>query len=456
MNVSNVGPFGGASQTVGGSTLPSAPTFRQIFMKSGTGAGLYVCTSDGSWTLLEAASGAGDVVGPAASTNLGLARFDGTTGKLLKNSLTTLSDAGVFTFVSNKRQTFVPGAQQSGFNVGSVSTDPSIPINGDLWYNTGSFQLKAQINGSTVVLGAGITNSASVNVLMKSDGTNAVASRLTDNGTDIIVNSGTGSTTIGDTSAVGNSLIIAVDNAGSTISIDSKGGRTTIGDKFGVANEVRLVVDDAGGEVRIDNAPLNIGGNIFPVNAGSFSVGTVSNPIGSVIIGGAVNTSSQLVSTATTNQVITFPDATGTVQLVGAAGTGQFVPLPVNNTVLATATGTVFTSPGNNGTALSATSETTVSWPIVVGSSGKTIRNLIVQTGTTAKVNTPVTVITIRVDGVATAVTVTMTQTVTTITADTTHTAALAAGNHLITVSLATTGTAAVSTSIAGISFEID
>jgi len=41
-----------------------------------------------------AGAGSGDVVGPASSTDHGIARFDGATGKLLQNSTYTLSDAG--------------------------------------------------------------------------------------------------------------------------------------------------------------------------------------------------------------------------------------------------------------------------------------------------------------------------------------------------------------------------
>lgn len=41
--------------------------------------------------------GSGDIVGPASSTDNALARFDGTTGKLLQNSNATLSDAGALT-----------------------------------------------------------------------------------------------------------------------------------------------------------------------------------------------------------------------------------------------------------------------------------------------------------------------------------------------------------------------
>jgi hypothetical protein len=45
-------------------------------------------------TWVPGVSGSGDVSGPASSTDNALARFDGTTGKLIQNSVATLSDAG--------------------------------------------------------------------------------------------------------------------------------------------------------------------------------------------------------------------------------------------------------------------------------------------------------------------------------------------------------------------------
>lgn len=133
---------------------------------------------------------------------------------------------------------------------------------------------------------------------------------------------------------------------------------------------------------------------------------------------------------------------------VGAQG--SILSCPVNNSVLATATGTVYTSPGNDGTPLSVTSEGAVSFPMARAG---TLRNLYIRTGSVAQINTAATVITIRKNGVDTAVTITLTQTVNTTSSDLTHSVAFAAGD-LLTVSLATTGLTATSTSIAAIVFE--
>jgi hypothetical protein len=55
---------------------------------------LYFKNNSGVVTLLASAAGSsGDVVGPASSTDNALARFDGTTGKLIQNSVVTIADS---------------------------------------------------------------------------------------------------------------------------------------------------------------------------------------------------------------------------------------------------------------------------------------------------------------------------------------------------------------------------
>lgn len=51
--------------------------------------------------------------------------------------------------------TLIPDATNPGLNVGSFAGDPSTPLNADLWYNSTTNTLRAQINGTTVSLGAG-------------------------------------------------------------------------------------------------------------------------------------------------------------------------------------------------------------------------------------------------------------------------------------------------------------
>ena len=50
--------------------------------------------------------------------------------------------------------TFNPNATVSGVNVGGHTTNPSVPVNGDVWYNSTSGQIFGRANGTNVDLGA--------------------------------------------------------------------------------------------------------------------------------------------------------------------------------------------------------------------------------------------------------------------------------------------------------------
>lgn len=65
-------------------------------LPSQTGNSGKYLTTNGSVASWNTVSGSGDVVGPASSTDNALVRFDSTTGKLIQNSIATLSDAGAF------------------------------------------------------------------------------------------------------------------------------------------------------------------------------------------------------------------------------------------------------------------------------------------------------------------------------------------------------------------------
>jgi hypothetical protein len=108
--------------------------------------------ADATWAV---PAGAGDVVGPASSTDNAIARWDGAGGATLQDSAITIGDTGIIAFPDNIRQTFNPGADAAGLNVGSIAGDPGTPSNGDLWYDSTANELTARINGANVALGAG-------------------------------------------------------------------------------------------------------------------------------------------------------------------------------------------------------------------------------------------------------------------------------------------------------------
>ena len=120
------------------------------------------------WTTIT--GGSGDVDGPSVSIENALVRFDGATGKIIKNSGTLLSDAGHLSNVklttdvevsnslvygSDVRQTFNPGNTRAGLNVGSNSANPSAALNGDIIYNSASNLFQFYQNNVWAALGSG-------------------------------------------------------------------------------------------------------------------------------------------------------------------------------------------------------------------------------------------------------------------------------------------------------------
>lgn len=81
-------------------------------------------------------------------------------------ALPNMTLTGNITFPDNIRQTFNPGADAAGINVGSHAGDPGTPSNGDLWYSTSANALRARINGSTVSLGEAGSGGAPVGTMV--------------------------------------------------------------------------------------------------------------------------------------------------------------------------------------------------------------------------------------------------------------------------------------------------
>ena len=86
--------------------------------------------ADGTWT---APSGSGDVVGPASATDNAIARFDGTTGKLIQNSGASIDDSGNIT-ATNLSGTNTGNVTLSGENylslAGQVITANAVNLSG--------------------------------------------------------------------------------------------------------------------------------------------------------------------------------------------------------------------------------------------------------------------------------------------------------------------------------------
>jgi hypothetical protein len=95
-----------ALSVANGGTGQTTYTDGQLLIGNSTGntltkttltAGSGITITNGSGAITIAASGGGDVTGPASSTDNAITRFDSTTGKLIQNSLVTVADDGAIT-----------------------------------------------------------------------------------------------------------------------------------------------------------------------------------------------------------------------------------------------------------------------------------------------------------------------------------------------------------------------
>ena len=88
--IANGGTNGSSTPTAG--AVPYGTGTAYAFTSAGTAG--QVLTSAGAGVPIWATNAGGDVTGPASSTDNAIARFDGTTGKLIQNSVTTIDDTG--------------------------------------------------------------------------------------------------------------------------------------------------------------------------------------------------------------------------------------------------------------------------------------------------------------------------------------------------------------------------
>ena len=105
---------------------------------SAAGVAGQVLISGGAGAPTWANYGAGDVTGPGSSTDNAIARFDGTTGKIIQNSGITINDSAD-----------IASARSLTFS-GSV---PATALNGMMWYDTSTNTLNVQQNAVTQQIG---------------------------------------------------------------------------------------------------------------------------------------------------------------------------------------------------------------------------------------------------------------------------------------------------------------
>lgn len=103
-----------------------------LLLESSTNAGVTVRAKGNESTgalIVEGTSGIGDVDGPASATDNAIARFDGTTGKLIQNSTITLSDtSGTFTQNTVNGNIILSPNGTGGVGVGTASPQAKLEV----------------------------------------------------------------------------------------------------------------------------------------------------------------------------------------------------------------------------------------------------------------------------------------------------------------------------------------
>jgi hypothetical protein len=107
--------------------------------------------TDGSGNLSWSSAASGDVYGPASATDNAMVRFDGTTGKIIKNSGVIVDNSnnmsGVGTFTASGDSSFTStGALQ--ISKGTTGQQPGSPFTGMMRYNTTTNQFEGYSGAS--------------------------------------------------------------------------------------------------------------------------------------------------------------------------------------------------------------------------------------------------------------------------------------------------------------------
>lgn len=174
-------------------TSSAASTYQPLDSDLTTIAGLtptngYVIQGNGTaWTAVEASSGSGDVVGAASSTDNAIARYDGTTGKLIQNSAVTIDDTtGSMTFGSGTVD-FKTSASNAQFQLniapsGTATTGQTTIFNRPDTANAGYINIGTS-NTSCFLYGSKTGTGTSLPINISTDGTLALTIR-TDKGVE--------------------------------------------------------------------------------------------------------------------------------------------------------------------------------------------------------------------------------------------------------------------------------
>ena len=322
------------------------------------GTNVTITNADGAITIN--ATSSGDVAGPASSTDNALARFDGTTGKLIQNSNVTLADSGAFSFPDGVRQTFNPNGTNAGINVGAHTSDPSSAVNGDLWYNSTSKALKTRRDSLSEIV-ATVPTTAIDGEIAIIGGTGGGLSTSGELYWDALFNL----LQVGSTSSGGLRLLHSSGTNGIELYPPSTGGLVSLTLPAGTGTSGQSVVTDGAGNTswatRVESvsgtSPVVSSGGSTPAISLASGYGDTQNPYGSKAANTVLAGPTSGANAAPTFRAIVATDIpTLNQNTTGTAANVTGVVAIANG-------GTGLTSPGTTGNVLTSNGTAWISSP---------------------------------------------------------------------------------------------
>lgn len=331
---------------------------------SGDAAAGKFLKADGTWT---APAGTGDVVGPSSATDSGFAKFDGTTGKLLKNSAATIANADVSASaaIAYSKLAALTSAQILVGSAGNVAT--ATAVTGDVTIsNSGVTAI-----GSGVIVNADISASAAI-AYSKLDLVNLIVNA------DIAATAGIAATKLAATTA----SRAAVTDASGFFGAAAATTSTEIGYVNGVTSSIQTQLD-----AKTLKSTLSAKGSIYAATAASTPADLPVGANGTMLVANSAQSTGlewKAIGTVveSTFTVAAWPIAAGqygdlaTVSLTaGTWAVSYHVYIDNNGVVTCTEVDTgVSTTPGDSGTGISVTTNGINVVPYV-GTSGAAVSN---------------------------------------------------------------------------------